>query len=133
VFAKKQSLEVSIMKLVQSLIVAAVLAVPAVSFAQSNQPLTRAEVKAQLVQFEQAGPADTNASYPNQTLAAEASVNAENGTATGFGGVADGTSASGTHHSLRSFDRAVARVDHKVRGSIRPDANDGMQPIYFGS
>ncbi|OTP80103.1 hypothetical protein PAMC26510_03855 [Caballeronia sordidicola] len=132
-FAKKQSLEVSIMKLVQSLIVAAVLAVPAVSFAQSNQPLTRAEVKAQLVQFEQAGPADTNTSYPNQTLAAEASGNAENVTATGFGGVADGTSASGTHHSLRSFDRAVVRVDHKVRGSIRPDANDGMQPIYFGS
>ncbi|WP_086380560.1 DUF4148 domain-containing protein [Caballeronia sordidicola] len=121
------------MKLVQSLIVAAVLAVPAVSFAQSNQPLTRAEVKAQLVQFEQAGPADTNTSYPNQTLAAEASGNAENVTATGFGGVADGTSASGTHHSLRSFDRAVVRVDHKVRGSIRPDANDGMQPIYFGS
>ena len=42
------------MKLVQSLIVAAALAIPAVSsFAQSNQPVTRAEVKAQLAQQDQ--------------------------------------------------------------------------------
>jgi Domain of unknown function (DUF4148) len=136
VFAKKQSPEVNIMKLVQSLIVAAALAIPAVSsFAQSNQPVTRAEVKAQLVQLEKAGynPVGDQTQYPTNIQAAEARVNAENGAATGFGGVADGTSASGTRHPLRSFDRAVVRVDHKVRGSIRPDANDGMQPVYFGS
>src|SRR5258708_39163519 len=118
------------MKVVQSLIVAAALAIPAVSsFAQSNQPVTRAEVKAQLVQLEKAGynPAGDQTQYPANIQAAQARVNAENVAASSYGGVADGTSASGTHHPLRSFDRAVARVDHKVRASIRPDANDGMQ------
>jgi hypothetical protein len=137
VFAKKQSLEVVIMKLVQSLVVAAALAIPAMSsFAQSNQPVTRAEVKAQLVQLEKAGyqpGVGENTQYPRDIQAAEARVNAANGAATGVGGVADGSSASGTHHPLRAFDHAVARLDHKVKASIRPDANDGMKPVYFGS
>ena len=94
------------MKLVQSLIVAAALAIPAVSaFAQSND--TAAPVNAQVV----------------QTNAAAADV----------GGVADGTSASGTHQHLHSFRNEVSRIGHKIQGSIRPDANDGMKPIYFGS
>ena len=85
------------MKLVQSLIVAAVLAVPAVSsFAQSNAPQ-------------------------------------QNATASGYGGAADGTSASSSHRALRSFDRVVHRVDNTIRSSIRPDANNGMKPVYFGS
>jgi hypothetical protein len=137
VFAEKQSLEVVIMKLVQSLVVAAALAIPAVSsFAQSNQPVTRAEVKAQLVQLEKAGyqpGAGDRTQYPRNIQAAEARVSAANGAATDVGGIADGTSASGTHHPLRAFDHAVARLDHKVKASIRPDANDGMKPVYFGS
>ncbi|SAL09284.1 purine nucleoside phosphorylase [Caballeronia udeis] len=86
------------MKLVQSLIVAAVLAVPAVSsFAQSNAPVTRAEVKAQLVQLEKAGyqPGRDDPTYPADIQAAEARVAAQNGAATSYGGVNDGTSASG--------------------------------------
>jgi hypothetical protein len=111
VFAEKQGLEVSIMKLVQSLVVAAALAIPAVSsFAQSNQAVT-----------------------PTNVQVAQTSVNLGNGAATDSGGVADGTSASGAHHELRSFRNAVSRVDHKIQGSIRPDANDGMKPVYFGS
>jgi hypothetical protein len=47
---------------VQAVAVAAVLTVPTVSFAQSNEPLTRAEVRAQLAQFEKAAPKP-----PNQT------------------------------------------------------------------
>jgi hypothetical protein len=82
--------------LIQAVVVAAVLAVPAVSFAQSNAPL-------------------------------------QNASASSYGGVADGTSASSSHHPLRSFDRVVHRLDNKIRSSIRPDANDGMQPVYFGS
>ncbi|AUT62611.1 hypothetical protein [Paraburkholderia terrae] len=94
------------MKLVQSLVVAAALAIPAVSsFAQSNQA---------------AAPVNTQAT---QTVAGAADS----------GGVADGTSASGSHHELRSFRSAVSRVGHKIEGSIRPDANDGMKPVYFGS
>jgi hypothetical protein len=136
VFAKKQGLEVVIMKLVQSLVVAAALAITAVpSFAQSNQPVTRAEVKAQLVQLEKAGyqPAGEDIQYPGDILAAQARVSAENAAGTGVGGVADGTSASGTHHPLRSVGRVVARLDHKVAASVRPDANDGFKPLYFGS
>jgi hypothetical protein len=136
VFAEKQSLEVVIMKLVQSLIVAAALAIPAVSsFAQSNQPVTRAEVKAQLVQLEKAGyqPTTNDTQYPRDIQAAEARVSAENSATASVGGVSDGTSASGTHHALRSFDSAVERLGHKVKASIRPDANDGMKPVYFGS
>jgi hypothetical protein len=86
------------MKLVQSLVVAAVLAIPAVSsFAQSNQPVTRAEVKAQLAQIEKAGynPTGDQTHYPSNIQAAQARVNAENGVANGFGGVADTSSASG--------------------------------------
>ncbi len=94
------------MKLVQSLVVAAALAIPAVSaFAQSND--AAAPVNAQVGQV--------------------------NDAARGSGGVADGTSVSGTHQHLRSFRNAVSRLDHKSQGSIRPDANDGMEPIYFGS
>jgi hypothetical protein len=88
----------------QAVAVAAVLAVPTVSFAQSNAPLTRAEVRAQLVQFEKAGPADTNASYPVQTQAAESNVAAQNGASTGYGGVANGSSASGTMRSVSAAD-----------------------------
>jgi hypothetical protein len=54
------------MKLVQSMIVAAVVAIPALSFAQSNQPLTRADVRAQLVELQQAGynPSSDHTQYP---------------------------------------------------------------------
>jgi hypothetical protein len=82
--------------LIQVVVVAAVLAVPAVSFAQSNAPQ-------------------------------------QDATASSYGGVADGSSASGSHHPLRAIDRFAHRVDNKVRSSVRPDANDGMEPIYFGS
>ncbi len=70
--------------LIQAVVVAAVLAIPAVSFAQStqsNQPLTRAEVKAQLIQIEKAGynPATANDyDYPANIQAAEARVAAQN-------------------------------------------------------
>ncbi|MFL9871772.1 hypothetical protein [Paraburkholderia megapolitana] len=76
------------MKLVQSLIIAAALAVPAVSFAASN--------------------------------------GADNG-------VAQNGFVAGTHHALHTVDQALVRVDHKIRASIRPDANDGMKSIYFGA
>jgi hypothetical protein len=85
--------------LIQAVVVAAVLAVPAVSFAQSNQqPLTRAEVKAQLVQIEKAGynPATSNDyDYPANIQAAEARVAAQNSGTSSYGGVANGSSDSG--------------------------------------
>lgn len=83
--------------LIQAVVVAAALAAPVAVFAQSNQPVTRAQVRAELVQLEKAGynPAARNdTTYPAQIQAAEAKVAAENG-ATGVGGVASGSSDSG--------------------------------------
>jgi hypothetical protein len=88
------------MKLVRSLLVAALVAAPAVSFAQSqSQPqhgLTRAEVRAELVQLEKAGynPASDNTQYPQNIEAAEARISAAHDTAA-YGGVANGSSAAG--------------------------------------
>lgn len=69
--------------LAYALVTATILVAPLTSFAQSqssSQPLTRAEVKAQLAQLEQAGynPSATNdATYPVEIQAAERRVAAE--------------------------------------------------------
>ena len=83
--------------LIQAVVVAAALAAPVAVFAQSNAPLTRAQVRAELVQLEKAGyqpAASDNTTYPVQIQAAEAKVAAQNG-ATGVGGVASGSSDAG--------------------------------------
>lgn len=75
---------------------AVALATPVVSFAQSAEPVTRAQVRADLVQLESAGyrPVSQDASYPSDIQAAEARVHAANG-ASAYGGVSDtGTSVS---------------------------------------
>jgi hypothetical protein len=92
------------MKVIQSLIVAAAVALPAFSFAQSNQPLTRAEVRAQLVELEQAGydPASDQTQYPRNIQAAQARVDAANGMHA-YGAAADGSAVSGA----RSTDTSV--------------------------
>jgi len=109
---QKKPLEVNIMKtrtLIQAAIVAAVAAVPALSFAQQvdtqQAPKTRAEVRNELIQLERAGynPADTNeTNYPADIQAAEARVSQQNamaqqqGTAnTGYGPAMNGTTQSG--------------------------------------
>ena len=88
--------------LIQAVAIAAVLATPVASFAQSNsQPVTRAQVRAELVQIEQAGysPRGRDPYYPQDLQAAEAKVAAQNGTAqaekSGYGPSASGTSQSG--------------------------------------
>lgn len=99
-----------------TLIVAAALAIPAVSsFAQSNQSLTRAQVKSELVQLEKAGynPASDRSTYPVEIQAAEAKVAAQNDQSS-YGGVGDTTSASG--------HRAPANTG----------TAGGVAPVYFG-
>jgi hypothetical protein len=94
----KQCLEVVIMNsLIKAVAVALVLSAPVASFAQSNQPLTRAEVRSQLVQLENAGyrPGGDHASYPDQIEAAEARVAAQNSSTSGVGGAVSGSSESG--------------------------------------
>jgi hypothetical protein len=88
-------------KLIPAVVVAALLAAPAISFAQSSdQGLTRAQVRAELAQLEQAGykPQSDRVNYPEDLQAAEARVSAEkmaNSNTSGYGAPAAGTSESG--------------------------------------
>ncbi|CAB3729913.1 DUF4148 domain-containing protein [Paraburkholderia rhynchosiae] len=90
------------MKVIQSLIVAAAVALPALSFAQSNQPLTRADVRAQLVELQKAGyqPASDETQYPRNIQAAQARVNAQQGlTVSSYGSSGTSSSESGSRTS----------------------------------
>jgi len=81
--------------LVQAVVIAATFAAPVAVFAQSSQPLTRAQVREQLVQIEKAGynPARSNPyDYPADIQAAEARVAAQN---SAVGGVTAGSSQHG--------------------------------------
>ncbi|APA88656.1 DUF4148 domain-containing protein [Paraburkholderia sprentiae WSM5005] len=102
--------------LIYAALVANALAVPAVSFAQdSTAPLTRAEVRADLVQMEQAGyrPSLKDPHYPTDVQAAEARIHAQDATTSSsmaVGGVSmNGSSQSGA-----------------------PSASAGTHSIYFG-
>jgi Ni/Co efflux regulator RcnB len=83
--------------LIQAVVVAAAFAAPVAAFAQANAPVTRAQVRAELVQLEQTGwrpAAGADPHYPEDIQAAEAKVAAQNG-ATGVGGGANGSSDAG--------------------------------------
>jgi hypothetical protein len=79
----------------------AALSAPLAAFAQSNQPVTRAQVRAELVQLEQAGYRPSlgfDPYYPEDIQAAESKVAAQreaNAQDAGFGGDAIGTSQAG--------------------------------------
>ncbi|NPT53154.1 DUF4148 domain-containing protein [Paraburkholderia elongata] len=88
--------------LIYAALIAGVLATPVASFAQeaSTGPLTRAEVRADLIRVEQAGyrPAAKDVHYPEDIQAAEARVQAQDVTApgsSGVGGAPDGSSQAG--------------------------------------
>lgn len=77
--------------------IAAALAVPAITFGQAtNGPLTRAQVRTQLIQIERAGYNPARAedpSYPSDVQAAEARIRAPGaagGAETGLGGTSSG-------------------------------------------
>jgi ABC-type Fe3+ transport system substrate-binding protein len=117
------------MKLVQSLIVAALVAVPVASFAQSQpQPLTRAEVRAELVQLQKAGynPSSDNTQYPQNIEAALARVQADNGSAAAaYGGVTQSNVASGSR----------VPMNHAPKSHAAASGSDviGLGPIYAHS
>ncbi|WP_144156732.1 DUF4148 domain-containing protein [Paraburkholderia sp. BCC1885] len=84
--------------LIKAVALAAVIAAPIVSFAQSNQPVTRAQVRNELIQLEKAGynPSNSNdTQYPADLQAAEAKVAAQNAATSGVGGAVSGSSAAG--------------------------------------
>ncbi|CAN7672729.1 DUF4148 domain-containing protein [Caballeronia sp. LjRoot34] len=83
--------------LIKSALVAAALAAPALSFAQSDTLITRAQVRAELTQLEQAGYQvgdGDNASCPVQLEAADACVPDEQRAHSGVGGLPVGSSQS---------------------------------------
>jgi Domain of unknown function (DUF4148) len=107
--------------LIQAVAIAAIIAAPVSAFAQaadtSQQPMTRAEVRNQLIQLEQAGynPSEANdPSYPADIQAAERRVQAENppvaqqGNAdtSGYGPSTSGSSASGTMQTMQPAARS---------------------------
>ncbi|MDE1178994.1 DUF4148 domain-containing protein [Paraburkholderia sp.] len=89
--------------LVQAVIVAAAFVAPVASFAQSSSHVTRAQVRAELVQLENAGYRvgdGDNTHYPEAIQAAEAKVAAQNGATSGYGGVAGASSQSGRQKAV---------------------------------
>jgi Domain of unknown function (DUF4148) len=101
--------------LISALVLSSALAAPAFAFAQSNGPVTRAQVKAELVQLEKAGynPGGEDVNYPQDIQAAEQRVAQQQGIASSsYGSAANGTSVSGS------------------RVHVAPD--DANQSIYFG-
>ncbi|WP_048987252.1 DUF4148 domain-containing protein [Burkholderia cenocepacia] len=90
--------------LIYAAVAASALAVPLMSFAQqSNGPVTRAQVRAELIQLEQAGYRPGRANdpyYPADIQAAEARVHAQNsaarGSNTGYGSSMSGGAESGS-------------------------------------
>ncbi|SAK71872.1 membrane protein [Caballeronia fortuita] len=96
--------------LVPAIAIAAALAAPGFAQAREDGPVTRAQVHAELVQFERAGyePTADQTTYPNGIQAAEARVAAQqNVSNASFGGVSEGASASGHAGRFAFLDRIV--------------------------
>jgi hypothetical protein len=95
---------------IQAVVVAGVLAVPVASFAQqAAAPLTRAQVRAELVQLEQAGYNPANANTVDFPTNIQLAVAPAVGQDSGEGFAVSGSSQSG-----------------------RPTSTNGMKPVFFG-
>jgi Domain of unknown function (DUF4148) len=83
--------------LISALVISSALAAPALAFAQDNDPITRAQVGAELVQLEKAGynPGVKDNNYPQRIQATEQRVAEEQSIASSsYGMPTNGTSAS---------------------------------------
>lgn len=130
------------MNLVRSLVVAAVVVsavVPALSFAQDHV-VTRAEVRAELVQLQQAGynASSDNNQYPTNLqaalsrIAANQNANANANANAAYGGSANASEAGAPAAAAASPMKHVARVSHGGRASDPQDVV-GLEPIYAHS
>ncbi|WP_250535203.1 DUF4148 domain-containing protein [Caballeronia sp. AZ10_KS36] len=105
--------------IVKAVAAAAVLAAPALCFAQTGSALDRSQVQQDLRQVEAAGynpGVSDRTTYPSDVQQAESRVSRQNGAVGGannaYGGVNNGTSAAGMRE-------------------LRP-MNDANKPVYFG-
>ncbi|RQS14708.1 DUF4148 domain-containing protein [Burkholderia sp. Bp9002] len=106
--------------IIYAAIAASVLATPLASFAQSEQGLTRDQVKAELVQLEQNGykPQASDSQYPNDIQAAEQRIQPSqpmlaHADASGYGAATVGAAQSG--------------------GRRTKDAPNPVNSVYFGN
>ncbi|NMM03455.1 DUF4148 domain-containing protein [Paraburkholderia sp. RP-4-7] len=84
--------------LIKAVVIVASLAASATVFAQSNSSITREQVRAELIQLQQAGyhvGDGDEAHYPDAIQAAQARIAARNSDTSGYGGSAAGSSQSG--------------------------------------
>jgi Domain of unknown function (DUF4148) len=106
--------------LIPAIVLASTLAAPTFALAQANGPLTRAQVRAELVQLERAGyqpGGGEDAHYPQDIQAAEARVASQQLASGGYGGTVDGsTTESGA----------------PAHGHDSGNRQDGMPPIFSG-
>ncbi|EHP44634.1 hypothetical protein OR16_01350 [Cupriavidus basilensis OR16] len=113
--------------IVRTVLLSCALVVPALSFAQSVQaPVTRAEVRADLIRLEQAGyrPAHgDNATYPQDIQAAEAKVAAEDAASASAGAASPQPQAQG--HVQASANMST--------GSGQPRIDAVRSPFYYGA
>ncbi|WP_322092036.1 DUF4148 domain-containing protein [Paraburkholderia bannensis] len=124
------------MNLVRSLVAAAVVvsaAVPALSFAQDHV-VTRAEVRAELVQLQQAGynASSDNNQYPTNLQAALSRIAANQNAA--YGGSANASEA-GAPAAAASPMKHLSHVSSVSHGGRASDPQDvvGLEPIYAHS
>lgn len=99
--------------LIKSVLIACALSAPTFAFAQAaNAPVTRAEVRADLVRVEQAGyrPAAKDPYYPADIQAAEAKIATQRQTpeSASVGGVTPGASQAGAPLALNDAQSIYA-------------------------
>lgn len=110
--------------LIRTVLISCALAAPALSFAQSVQaPITRAEVRTDLIRLEQAGykPGTDSATYPEGIQAAEARVQAEDAAA------ATGAAASAQPQAHEHMQAALPS------GTVQPRIDDVRSSFYNGA
>ena len=105
--------------LVYAMVAASALSIPFASYAQSvspdNGPVTRAQVRQDLINVEQAGyrPIGRDPHYPEDIQAAEQRVDTQQG----YGGAPAGTSQAGAPVKIQRAE---------------PTNSDSQQSLYFG-
>ncbi|MGF6753531.1 DUF4148 domain-containing protein [Paraburkholderia sp. GAS334] len=93
--------------LFQAAAIAAVLAAPLSSHAQSQSSVSRAQVRQELIEIENAGynPSTSDSTaYPENVQAAERRLDARNGQDSAYGGVAAGSGRSGSGRTFYEGD-----------------------------
>lgn len=109
--------------LIQGIVVAAVVMAPIVSFAQENAPVTRAQLKSEIVRLEKSGysPAGSDIDYPANLQAAQARTGDEEraAVATTYGGKVAGATEAGSR----------ASASH---GSTSPYLDSNANSLYVG-